>query len=191
MRLVLQIAGATLFGADIRAEADVIGAANQAISAFVSHKMNNLLTAPLWVPTRRNREFRRCKAVLEGVVLRLIESRRRSGTAANDLLDMLLAAQDEESGTSMSDQQLKDEVLILLFAGHDTTAAALSWALHLLSRHPADPGGPARRGVRAPGRAHADGGRLATFAAGDRRLRGDVCGSTRPRRGLARRSPRT
>ena len=49
---------------------------------------------------------------------------------------MLLAARDEESGTGMSDKQLKDEVLTLLFAGHDTTAAALSWAWHLLAKHP-------------------------------------------------------
>jgi cytochrome P450 len=65
----------------------------------------------------------------------VIESRRRSGPAANDLLDLLLAARDEESGTGMSDQQLRDEVLTLLFAGHDTTAAALSWAWYLLARH--------------------------------------------------------
>jgi cytochrome P450 len=135
MRLVLQIAGATLFGADISGEADAIGTGQRAIADFVNHKMNNPLTAPLWVPTRRNRAFRRSKALLDDVVLRLIESRRRSRPAANDLLDVLLAARDEESGTGMSDQQLRDEVLTLLFAGHDTTAAALSWAWHLLSRH--------------------------------------------------------
>jgi cytochrome P450 len=135
MRLVLRIAGATLCGADIGSDADAIGAGQRAISAFVSHKMRNLLTAPLWVPTRRNRAFRRYKALLDGVVLRLIESRRRGGTSANDVLDLLLAARDEESGTGMSDQQLKDEVLTLLFAGHDTTAAGLSWAWHLLARH--------------------------------------------------------
>jgi cytochrome P450 len=135
MRLVLQIAGATLCGADIGADADAISAGQRAISAFVRHKMDNPLSAPLWVPTRRNRAFRRAKALLESVVLRLIELRRRGGPAANDLLDLLLAARDEESGTGMSDQQLKDEVLTLLFAGHDTTGAALSWALHLLARH--------------------------------------------------------
>jgi hypothetical protein len=69
-------------------------------------------------------------------LLRLIESRRRAGPAASDLLDLLLGARDEESGTGMSDQQLKDEVLTLLFAGHDTTTAGLCWAWHLLARHP-------------------------------------------------------
>jgi cytochrome P450 len=136
MRLVLHIAGTTLFGADFGPEADAIGAAEQTIFAFVRHKMNNPLSAPLWVPTRRNRAYRSAKSLLDGVVLRVIESRRRSGPAANDLLDLLLAARDEESGTGMSDQQLKDEVLTLLFAGHDTTTAALSWAWHLLAHHP-------------------------------------------------------
>jgi cytochrome P450 len=136
MRLVLNIAGATLFGADVDADADAVGAAQHTIFAFVRHKMDNPLSAPLWVPTRRNRDYRSAKRQLDGVVLRLIESRRRSGPTANDLLDLLLAARDEESGTGMSDQQLKDEILTLLFAGHDTTTAALSWALYLLARHP-------------------------------------------------------
>jgi cytochrome P450 len=136
MRLVLNIAGATLFGSDVDADADAVGVAERAIFELVRHKMNNPLTAPLWVPTRRNRAYRRGKALLDGVVLRVIQARRRSGPAANDLLDLLLAARDEESGTGMSDQQLRDEVLTLLFAGHDTTGAGLSWACHLLSRHP-------------------------------------------------------
>jgi cytochrome P450 len=135
MRLVLQIAGATLFGADLGADADAIAAGQRAISEFVRHKLNHPLAAPLWVPTRRNLAFRRSKALLDRVVLRLIETRRRSGPADNDLLDLLLAARDEESGTGMTDQQLKDEALTLLFAGHDTTASALSWAWYLLARH--------------------------------------------------------
>jgi cytochrome P450 len=136
-RLVLRIAGTTLFGADIGAQADAIAAAYRPATAFISHKLNHLLTAPLWLPTRRNRSFRRFKALLDHVVLQLIESRRQSTTAANDLLDLLLAARDEESGTGMSDRQLKDEILTLLFAGYDTTEAALSWAWYLLARHQA------------------------------------------------------
>jgi cytochrome P450 len=136
MRLVLHIAGATLFGADLGGDADALGAAQRDIFALVRHRMNNPLAAPLWVPTRLNRAYRRGRALLDGVVLRVIESRRRRGPAANDLLDLLLTARDEESGNGMSDQQLRDEVLTLLFAGHDTTTAALSWAWHLLARHP-------------------------------------------------------
>jgi cytochrome P450 len=136
MRLVLHIAGATLFGADVGPDADAVSVGERAIFALVRHKMNNPLSAPLWVPTRRNRAYRSAKRVLEEVVLKVIETRRASGPAANDLLDLLLAARDEESGTGMSDQQLKDEVFTALFAGHDTTASGLSWAWYLLARHP-------------------------------------------------------
>jgi cytochrome P450 len=136
MRLVLDIAGATLFGADVTAGAEAIGAAERDIFALVRHKMDNPLSAPLWVPTRLNRAYRAAKGLLDNVVLRVIESRRRSGPASNDLLDLLLAARDGEAGTGMSDGQLRDEVLTLLFAGHDTTASGLSWAWYLLARHP-------------------------------------------------------
>jgi cytochrome P450 len=135
MRLVLEIAGATLFGADVAADADALAAAQRDIFALVRHRMNTPLSAPLWVPTRLNRAYRTGKAQLDAVVYRVIESRRRSGPTANDLLDLLLAARDEESGTGMSDEQLRDEVLTLLFAGHDTTASGLSWAWYLLARH--------------------------------------------------------
>jgi cytochrome P450 len=151
-RLVLHITGATLFGADVGPDADAIAAGQRAIFDLVRHRMDNPLSAPLWVPTRRNRTFRSAKGVLDAVVLRLIESRRRrpvtpsplalgkkgrggEGGAANDVLDLLLAARDEESGTGMSDQQLRDEVITLLFAGLDTTTAGLAWAWHLLARH--------------------------------------------------------
>jgi cytochrome P450 len=136
MRLVLEIAGASLFGADMAASADAIGAAERDIFALVRHKMDNPFSAPLWVPTRLNRAYRAAKRLLDDVVLGVIASRRRGGLAANDLLDLLLAARDEESGTGMSDGQLRDEVLTLLFAGHDTTASGLSWAWYLLARHP-------------------------------------------------------
>jgi cytochrome P450 len=136
MRLVLQIAGATLFGTDVASSADAIGAAERDIFSMVRRKMDNPLSAPLWIPTRHNRAYRRAKLLLHSVVQGIIESRRGRGPAANDLLDFLLTARDEEAGTGMSDAQLRDEVLTLLFAGHDTTASGVSWAWYLLSRHP-------------------------------------------------------
>jgi cytochrome P450 len=136
MRLGLRVAGTALFSKDIATDADAIGRAYRVVFAHVSRKMNYPLTPPLWVPTRRNREVVRCKALLDRVVLGLIESRRRGPVGTGDVLDMLLAAQDPEPGTGMSDRQLKDEVLTLLTAGHETAGAALSWAWYLLGQHP-------------------------------------------------------
>jgi cytochrome P450 len=135
-RLVLHIAAGTMFGADVGPEADAIAGAQRAIFELVRHKLDNPLSAPLWMPTRRNRAFHEAKGVFDAVVLRLIEARRRSRPAGNDVLDLLLAARDEESGTGMSDQQLRDEVMTLLFAGLDTTTAGILWAWHLLAGHP-------------------------------------------------------
>src|SRR5262249_51613392 len=77
MRLVLHVAGARLFGNDLAGDADALGAAQRTIFEMVRHKMDNPLSLPLWVPTRRNRDFRHARRVLDGVVFRVIESRRR------------------------------------------------------------------------------------------------------------------
>jgi cytochrome P450 len=136
MRLTLGIAGTTLFSHDISGEADTLGRAFRVVFTHVSRRMNSQLTLPLWVPTAGNRAVRHAKELLDRVVLEVIEGRRRHGPGPGDLLDLLLAARDEESGSGMSDQQLRDEVLTLLTAGHDTVGAALSWAWHLLGRSP-------------------------------------------------------
>jgi cytochrome P450 len=70
------------------------------------------------------------------VVYGLIRERRRTGVDAGDLLSTLLHARDEETGEAMSDRELRDEVMTLLLAGHETTAAALAWAWSLLARNP-------------------------------------------------------
>ncbi|HEX5273120.1 MAG TPA: cytochrome P450, partial [Gemmataceae bacterium] len=136
MRLSLRVAGTTLFSHDISAEADTIGRAFRVMFAAVSRRMNSRLTLPPWVPTAGNRATRHAKELLDRVVLEVIEGRRRHGPGTGDLLDLLLAARDDESGTGMTDQQLRDEVLTLLTAGHDTVGAALAWSWHLLGQHP-------------------------------------------------------
>ena len=136
MRLSLRIASTTLFSHDVSGEADTLGRAFRTVMAYVSRRMNSQLTLPLWVPTASNRALRHAKELLDRVVLEVIEGRRRHGPNAGDLLDLLLAARDEESNTGMTDQQLRDEVLTLLGAGHDTVGAALSWTWHLLGQHP-------------------------------------------------------
>jgi cytochrome P450 len=136
MRLTLRIAGLTLFSHDLSDETDTLGRAFRVVFAHVSRLMNSRLTLPLSVPTRYNRRVRQARDLLDRVVLEVIEDRRRHGPGAGDLLDLLLAARDDESGTGMSDRQLRDEVLTLLTAGHDTVGAALSWSWHLLGQDP-------------------------------------------------------
>jgi cytochrome P450 len=99
--------------------------------------MNSPPWHPRWLPTPANRRFAAAKRLLDRVVLEIIEARRRhpGESGRDDLLATLLAAQDEETGLGMTDAQLKDEVLTLLLAGHDTVGAALGWTWYLLGQH--------------------------------------------------------
>jgi cytochrome P450 len=86
-------------------------------------------------PTPANLRFRKGIGRLDEVIYGFIGERRANGEDTGDLLSMLLRFRDEEGG-GMSDKQLRDEVLTLLLAGHETTALALSWSWYLLSLHP-------------------------------------------------------
>jgi cytochrome P450 len=137
MRLTLSIVARTLFGARLEADAEAIGHA--LTDAFESFDFGNnpltFLTDRL--PTPRRRRFQAARAFLDTIVYRLIHERRDDGTDHGDLLSMLLLAQDTQGdGTGMSDEQLRDELLTLFIAGHETTANALTWTWLLLARHP-------------------------------------------------------
>ncbi len=80
--------------------------------------------------------YRRAIAEFEALVSRLLAERRADGIGRGDLLSMLLTARDPETGEGMSDKQLRDEILTIFLAGHETTATALSWCWYLLAQHP-------------------------------------------------------
>jgi cytochrome P450 len=135
-RLTLRILGRCLFGRDLTDEADAVGGAVQVVLHHAIDKLAALFPLPGAIPTPRNLRFRAALRALDRVVMSLIADRRRDGADRGDLLSMLLAARDEETGDGLSDQQLRDEVMTLLLAGHETTAMALSWTFYLLSLHP-------------------------------------------------------
>jgi len=89
---------------------------------------------PPWIPTLRNIRFKRARAELNRQVYRIIDKRKNENIPYNDLLKMLMEAGKANSG--MSDGQLRDEVMTLLLAGHETTENLLSWACCLISQHP-------------------------------------------------------
>jgi cytochrome P450 len=84
----------------------------------------------------RGRRFTGAVATLDRIVNRIIAERRASGETRDDLLSMLLEARDEETGEGMTDRQLRDELVTLFLAGHETTAIALTWTFHLLAQNP-------------------------------------------------------
>jgi cytochrome P450 len=96
----------------------------------------SLLPVPHRLPTSKNRRFRREVAALDDIIYRIIERKRPQPTGRKDLVGMLMEAKDAETGESMSDEQLRDEVMTIFVAGHETTSTALSWTFCLLSKHP-------------------------------------------------------
>jgi cytochrome P450 len=91
---------------------------------------------PMRMPTEHSRKLYQAFHLIHDKVQRMIDERRSVGLSRPDLLTKLLTARDEDDGQGMSDQQVRDEVLTLFFAGHETTAVGATWALYLLSQHP-------------------------------------------------------
>jgi cytochrome P450 len=135
-RLTLGIVVESLFGSDVSRDAERIGRAMVAVLDAVNQRLNSPLKIPAWVPTPRNVREKRALVKLDAILQRLIDERRASSASRDDLLSVLLAAVDDVSGTGMSDRQLRDEMMTLFLAGHETTANALAWTWYLLSRHP-------------------------------------------------------
>ena len=137
MRLTLGIVGKTLFDTDVESES---GEVREAMTVIM--ELFDTLTLPFFellakLPLPQLRRFDAARMKLDRIIFSLVEERRRSGTDRGDLLSMLLLAQDEEGdGGQMSDQQLRDELMTIFLAGHETTANALTWTWYLLSNHP-------------------------------------------------------
>jgi cytochrome P450 len=145
-RLTMQVITRALLGSSLGADATRV---NQAVTVGQEHvnwRITHLISLPERYPTPRNLRFKRALRVLDAAVYSLIEQRRmvedeaivsrdESGTST-DLLSLLMEASDEETGQGMTDRQLRDEVMTIFLAGHETMANALAWTWHLLALHP-------------------------------------------------------
>ena len=136
MRLTLEIVGRCLLSTDLSADSDEVGGAITTVLHEVAHRMLHPFGAPYGWPTPRNLRMRAALGRMHRLVDRIIAQRRRSGEAPEDLLTSLMTARDPETGEAMDDLQLRDEVMTMVSAGHETTANALSWALHFLAGRP-------------------------------------------------------
>jgi cytochrome P450 len=136
-RVTLRIVGDALFGTGLSPMAAPVGEAWDVLSAQLVERFRTRRALPPVLPTAYDRNFRRARATLFGVVDQIIARRRALGGGGGDLLSMFMEARDEETGERMSDAQLRDEVVTMLLAGHESTAVALAWTWVLLDRHPA------------------------------------------------------
>ncbi|MGH7468224.1 MAG: cytochrome P450 [Longimicrobiales bacterium] len=135
MAVTLEIVAKVLFDADVKSEVRAVGRAFDAVTDEIAARFRRPFFIPDWVPLPGNIRYTRGVRALDAVVYRIIREHRANGAAGADLLSMLMQARDEDGG-QMTDQQLRDEAITLLLAGHETTALVLSWTWFLLFQTP-------------------------------------------------------
>ena len=136
MQMTLAIAGRTLFGVDVRRDASTVARAIEIGMRAIDAGMTSPLQLDDRWPLPRHLRMRRAVAMLDDVVYRLIRDGRALGADRGDVLSMLVLARDEDDGSQLADREVRDEVMTLLLAGHETTANTLTWTWYELGRHP-------------------------------------------------------
>lgn len=136
LRYALDALGRAIFGEDL---ADVRPVVKDALPLLSEHAVRRglaLVRLPPSLPTAANRRAGAAQADVYALVDRLIARRRSTGDAADDLLGLLLAARDPEGTGGIDDRGIRDQVLVFLLGGHETSASALAFTLQLLASHP-------------------------------------------------------
>ena len=106
------------------------------IQEYVAHRIHHPFQIPFQYINGRHRKFKKYRNDFSASTFQLIEERRQMKNRPADLLSMLLEAKDAETGAQMSDEELRDEVITIFSAGHETSANAMAWTLYLLEKHP-------------------------------------------------------
>ncbi len=132
MRVTLDVVLRALFDVRLGNEADAVHDALTVILTEVERRIWSLTKIGEYLPTKRKRSFQRAMSTLDDFVNRIVERRRGDSTPHNDLLSMLL----DRYGEPRDAQMLRDQIMSMVLAGHETTAGALSWSWYLLSKNP-------------------------------------------------------
>lgn len=136
MRLTRDIIVETMFSDEVGTDTPALDAALADLEHYVARYAFVPVHVPLWLPTPDNISFRRAIGTLDKLVHRLVATRRQSGAKHDDLLDALLDARDAQTCEPMPPEEIRDEVVNMFFAGHETTANTLTWTTYLISTRP-------------------------------------------------------
>jgi cytochrome P450 len=136
MRASLLVVIKAFFSVDFPGETSAMTRALTTLMHAGERRIWAPFSLPLSFPTPENRRIREAIATFDRAIFELIEARRRSGVAQDDLLSLILDSRFEDTGEPMSNREIRDELMTMVIAGHETTAMAIAWACHLLSRHP-------------------------------------------------------
>lgn len=135
MRLTMSVISRSMFSVDIGETFATAGQALVYILEYTAERSLAMIDPPLFIPTPSNRRYKQSLQAIDNYIYGIIRERKQQAPG-EDLLSLLMQARDEDTGEVMDDEQLRDEVLITFFAGHETTAQLLSWTWYLLSKHP-------------------------------------------------------
>lgn len=130
--VTLDIVSQTLMSTEVKGDFKILSDA----LIVVMEGMMTMIKMPWWLPTPRNVRMKQKRALLDATIYKIINERRGNHEGYNDLLSMLMEVEDADTAERMTNQQLRDEVITIFLAGHETTANALSFALYLLAQHP-------------------------------------------------------
>jgi cytochrome P450 len=134
MRLTLEIITQVLFSASLTNASEIGAAFTQALQDTMN-RMTTFVILPDWLPFPGKLRFRRAIKTLNATADEIIRIHRDGGDAYKDLVSVL-SLRNMETQEGFADQELRDQIITMLIAGHETTASSLAWTFYLLSRHP-------------------------------------------------------
>ena len=133
--LALEVVATTLFDIDIgKEDSEIIREAIGDVSEILVKDADKMVPRPGWWPSASNRRKKRAIAKIEDIIRRVHQERLTNQEDRGDLFSHMVFVEDEQG--RMSDEQLRDETMTLIFAGHETTAHALVWTWYLLAKNP-------------------------------------------------------
>lgn len=136
MKLTLAIVSSTLMSTNVGGEFREVSDALTIVMEGMIDRTRSFIRLPYWLPTGRNMRMKHNRTTLDNTILKIINNRRNDNKQYDDLLTMLMEVEDADTRERMTDTQLKDEVITIFLAGHETTANAMSFAFYLLAQHP-------------------------------------------------------
>lgn len=136
LRITMELTMRNFFHAELEGELEDLVENWQTIYEFMSENRFSPVSLPKWVPTPKRKRFAEARAVVDRVLYRLIAERRAAGHDDGSMLQTLIEAKDAETGETMNDTQVRDELMILFVGGYETSSNALAFTFGLLAQHP-------------------------------------------------------
>lgn len=136
MKITLRIVASTVLSLDVGRDEKSVGADVGTLLEFFADSVSRVIPIHEKLPTRQGRKYRAAMTRLDSMVYDLIRARRRSGGDHGDVASMFMNTVDADTGERMTDEQLRDEIMTMFLAGHETTSNGLAWAWWLLTENP-------------------------------------------------------